>query len=384
MAVVVAPPPMVVGAPVVEGSAWAPAEATPERVSIGQRMLSEVKPADGGSGGERRRDGAPERIGPIAPAVVPGRSPWGGESVPSTEAIVASVEAASNAAAARDARPAQVGEAARAASPAKVPPHDSLQAGEIVELLWFDPKVPARVRTRWPELILELAFEPLDPAHDLPTENPDDARDRHDVFGVLTDGEAIAGSGIATAVREAVSSKGRFTPPLVLVAGELKFPFDELETLKAVVAVVSPTGASDKRLKEWLDAAAEVLATPYLQGSTSAVEKLTRELKEQAAQVSKALTVANIEAYVERILLEQRRYQFKKVFGEECIRALLVPATTRESAVPVYLPKRLENALPMYASMRVRLIAEAHMRQDQYEGCAHALRGTAVGRAISR
>jgi hypothetical protein len=309
--------------------------------------------------------------------------PWSAEVAPSA-AIVASVEASSNAAAARerDARLAEGSESSRIRRVVKEAAPEATEAQEIVELLWFDPKALARIRTRWPDLIMELAFEALDPVHDLPTEEPEEARDRHDVFGVLTDGKAIDGSGIATAVRGAVNSKGRFTPPLVLVAGELSFPFDALETLKAVMAVVSPTGANDKRLKEWLDAAGEVLARPYLQGSTRAVEKLTQDLKEQAARASKGLTVENIEAVVERLLLEQRKYQRKKVFGEECIRALLGPAKGREAAVPVYLPRHLENALPMYASLRVRLLAEAHLRQDQYEGSKVALRVLGVGRVL--
>lgn len=275
-----------------------------------------------------------------------------------------------------------VGEPAPLAEPAGDNAPTAERAGEIVELLWFEPKTPARVRTRWPAIIMELAFEPLDPWHDLPSDNPEDARDRHDVFGVLTDGAAIDGSGIDRAVREAVSDKGRFTPPLVLVSGEIRFPFDEVETLKAVVAVVSPMAANDKRLKEWLDAAGELLATPYLQSSTGVVDKLTREIKEQATQGLKGLPQGHLDAYVERILLEQRKYQVRKMFGEECIRALLGAGMPRESAVPVYLPKRLESALPMVPRMGVRMIAEAHMKQDHYEGSGYALRVMALGKVI--
>lgn len=259
----------------------------------------------------------------------------------------------------------------------------TLEEGEIVELLWFDPKSPARIRTRWPVLMNDLAFEPLDPRHDLPAEDPEDARDRHDVFGVLTEGEAQTGGSIGQAVREAVSAKGRFTPPLILVAGELRFPFDEIETLKAVVAVVSPMATSDKRLKELLDAAGEILATAYLQSSTGVVDRLTNQIKEQAGQANRGIAASQIESNVERVLLQQRKYQVRRVFGEECIRAQLAASSAKESPVPVYLPKSLQDALPMYPGLKARIIGEACLRQDQYEATAFAIRAVALGR-VSR
>ena len=37
---------------------------------------------------------------------------------------------------------------------------------------------------------------------------------------------------------------GTFEPPLVVVSGELFFPFDELETLKATLTAVSSTNTA--------------------------------------------------------------------------------------------------------------------------------------------
>jgi hypothetical protein len=332
---------------------------------------------------------------PMAPAppAPPTESPWAGGALRFAEASAPGVilprttpdaalqgaAAASTAAAAVEARPAQV-EVPRPRSTGALAP--AQPPAEIVELLWFDPEAPARVRARWPALAAELQFEPLDPINDLPSDDADAVRDHHVMFGVLTDGPWIDASAVGRAVREAVNDKGRFTPPLVLVSGELHLPFDEVEVLKAVVAVVSPTAAGDKRLKDLVDAARELLATPYLQSAGGAVERLTRDLKDQAAQASKALAHGNVDAYVERALLLQRKYQVRKVFGEEHLRGLVAPATSGETPVPAYLPKKLEAALPMMTSMRVRLIAEAHVRQDQYEGSGHALKARAVGRVL--
>src|SRR5207247_2342281 len=57
-------------------------------------------------------------------------------------------------------------------------------ATEVLDLIWFSPDSMPRVRARWPKLVDELDFEPLDPEHDLPVDDPDAARDRHHAFGI--------------------------------------------------------------------------------------------------------------------------------------------------------------------------------------------------------
>ena len=52
-------------------------------------------------------------------------------------------------------------------------------------------------------------------------------------------------------------------------------------------------------------------------------------------------------------------------------------------AVPAYLPATTAKALPMFASMRARLIAEARPQQDRYEDHPVALRVVALGWEIS-
>ncbi|MEZ4314334.1 MAG: hypothetical protein R3F14_40470 [Polyangiaceae bacterium] len=50
---------------------------------------------------------------------------------------------------------------------------------------------------------------------------------------MLSRGEALGHDGVMAALEGGVRDDGKFAPPLVLVAGELRFAFDELETLKA-------------------------------------------------------------------------------------------------------------------------------------------------------
>ncbi|KYF92837.1 hypothetical protein BE17_26570 [Sorangium cellulosum] len=254
-------------------------------------------------------------------------------------------------------------------------------ADDIVELLWFDPAALPRVRARWSDLVLELDFEELDPRHDLPADDAAAAKDRHDVLGVLTDGSPIEPSGVPQALLASIGDRRRFTPPLVLVTGEARFPFDEVEALRATVAVVAPLAGPDKPLKDAVDAIGELLKSPYLQSSTGVVDRLNQQLKEHLAQSSRSLQAGQIEAHTERLLLEQRRYQTRKVLGDTWIRALL--AAGGQGALPLYLPKTLEHRLPMMTSLKVRVLAEAHLRQDQLEHSRYALKALALGRVFT-
>jgi hypothetical protein len=112
------------------------------------------------------------------------------------------------------------------------------------------------------------------------------------------------------------------------------------------------------------------------------VERITRELKEQLAHSNRNVTHGDLDLHTERVLLEQRHYQRRKVFGAESIRALL-HAGSAEHLIPTYLPKALSETLPMMTSMRVRMLAEAHFQQDQYESHPHALRVVGLARVVA-
>jgi hypothetical protein len=256
----------------------------------------------------------------------------------------------------------------------------SIPAEEIIDLLWFDPEAVPRVRARWPSIIDLLEFEPLDPRHDLPVDDPAGSRDRHHVFGVLTRAEPIDARGVAREMLEAIGERGRFTPPLVVVGGELRFPFDEIETLKTAAAAAKPLAKDDKKLTELLEMVNELLDTPLLTGSPSAVESLLRDLTSAVQQTRRALPVKYLDAHVERVLLEKRRYQRRTVFGGPCIRALLGQGS---GALPVYLPDALAERLPLMTQLKVRMVAEVCPSQDQYESHPHALRVVALGRVMA-
>jgi hypothetical protein len=332
---------------------------------------------------------------PPAPVAIAGAA--AGVSVGST-ASTGSALSASNAAASASAW--------ASANPAPLPPDTPLPSAairsaprapggrEVTDLLWFDPEFMDRIREepKWKKLIASLRpkapdLDESDPFEDAPSKSPDKEKaddDRRDVYGVLTRAETTDLEGVNEAIADAVKEDGTFIRPLVVLAGDITFPFDELETLKATVTAVTPLIAGDKKLKETVDTVNELLKTPWLQSGTGVAEGLTGRVKEAFAQGNRMLPPSYLETHTERILLEQRHYQKRTVFGEPWIRSLFSPPGSSSSQmIPAYLPESLSKKLPMFQTMRVRIIAEAHLQQDQYETHPSALRVIAIGRVAS-
>jgi hypothetical protein len=271
-----------------------------------------------------------------------------------------------------------------AAPPPVAEPRPRTMPREVTKLLWFDPKGVARVRkhAEWRIVLAEQELRLLDAGEedDDSAEATADApspRDRRDVFEVLTKARPIEADGVRVALDEAISDDGKFDPPLVLLAGELELPFDELETLKATAAALAPFAAGDPKLKEQLDAVGELLATPYLSGSAPMAEGMTQKLREAFGQGKRALPPGYIESNTERMLLEQRCYQHRTVFGKRWIRAVL-----RGGGMPVYVPVELKDELPMFRRFRMRLIGEVDLQEDQYEPAGCAVKVLALGRVL--
>jgi len=254
---------------------------------------------------------------------------------------------------------------------------------ETVELLWFDEEATDRLRRRWPKLCDDLDFAPRDDRHDLSTSDPKRARDHHTHFGVLTEARATDRFSLVQELREAVSETGRFTPPLVVLRGQLRFPFEDVEILRATAASVAPIAGEDKKLKEALSQVKELVDTPLLAGSGETVRNFTNHLRKLFEQSRRALSLDYLDETVQRVLLEQRRYQKRTLFGADWIRALFTSkGDAKDQAIPCYLLELLDKQLPTMSHFETRLIAEAHVKQDQYESHPYALRVVALGRVV--
>lgn len=260
-----------------------------------------------------------------------------------------------------------------------------------IELLWHDPTFVAKIRL---EPALRAALADRDKAAS-PKKNDKRAAvqpapgpagqqapsDRDDITTILATGNPAGIEGISMAMTEAINDRGGFNPPLLLLAGDLEFPFDEVETLKATVAAVTPLAAGDKKLKETIDAVGELLKTPWLQTAGSVTERLTTQVQEAFAAGNRILPAGYLETHTERILLEQRHYQRRTLLGQVWIRALLA-APGASIRVPTYLPHSLARELPMFKRFPARMIAEVRVQADQYESHPSALRVVALGRVL--
>jgi hypothetical protein len=258
------------------------------------------------------------------------------------------------------------------------------EAREVVQLVGFDPKSARRIRRKAPWRAIVEALEQEAPVpdseeEDARFEDPEGVEDRRELLAVLARGEALDSDGLNLALVEGVRDDGSFVPPLALLLGELSFPFDERETLRALVATATPLLGNDEGLKSAVEAARALLKAPELQVAATVIEGMTGRIKEAFASGKRALPPAYLDGQAERVLLDHRHYQRRRVFSASMVRALLHPPGAA-APVPAYLPELLAAALPSYQRLKVRLIAELHLAEDQYESHPAALKVVALAR----
>jgi hypothetical protein len=327
---------------------------------------------------------------PLIPALIPSAAPEPPKPPPPArlpspvdlrQATERGVVAASNAAAAsakESAPPEGRGEAPSPALATRETPR------EHVDLLWFDPAAVGRIvadkalgegrgegaGARWVKEAVS-------------SREPHEAKDRREILAAVSRGRPIdEPAGIEQVASAAYRDDGTFAAPLILVAGELSFDFDEVETLRAMLTVTAPFAAADKKLKEVTSSAAEVLkADGRLPGDIAAGH--TRRIEEAFVQGQRSVAPGYLDTSVERILLEDRRYPRRTLFGEPRLRAVLAfPGGS--PPIPAYLPETLATRLPLFRRFRVRAVVELRPQEDQYETHGDALVVLALARVLRR
>lgn len=257
---------------------------------------------------------------------------------------------------------------------------------EAVQLIWFDPACVPRIRKeeRWKPLLagappkVKRGFD--EPA---PPKDAGESKDRRDVLRVLRGAPSVDPAGVGEAIEEAIDEEGSFSPPLVIAAGTLQVTFDDLESVKAHVAAVIPFSISDRKLKETVDSVNEILGTPGFQCTPGIAETLRGRVREAFAPCAKNAPANYLDSTSERMLLERRHYQKRTVLGQSCVRALWLHPLGK-APIPTYLSEEAAKELPLFQSMEIRMLVEAHPQLDQYEPHTHALRGVALARVMRR
>ncbi len=324
------------------------------------------------------------------PAEVPPPPARAPSAIDLRQATERGAAAASNAAAATAPRPSTPPAADRhgGADPA---PAAREPAREHVDLLWFDVAALPRVRA---DKTLGEAKPPKPPPTWIKEQpgqrEPQEAHDRRDTLALLSRGRVLDdAAGVGQAAAAAYQADGAFVAPLALVAGELCFDFDEVETLRAILTVTGPFLGADKKLREVTTSAADALKLEgRLPGDIA--EGFSRRIEEAFAQGQRAVAPGYLDTRVERILLEGRRYQKKTLYGETRLRALLTfPGAGAGSGagsgpVPTYLPESLATKLPLFRRFKARAIVELRPQEDQYETHPDALLVLVLGRLLRR
>ncbi|AKT43479.1 DUF2169 family type VI secretion system accessory protein [Chondromyces crocatus] len=268
---------------------------------------------------------------------------------------------------------------------AAVRPAARMDSREILHLIWYQPDSVARICRVpvWRAILDELEQEPSDDALDdpAPTKDPIEIEDRRDIFEILAHGASQDADQLGDELQGAVRPGGKFVPPLLLLAGDLVFPFDERETLKAAIAVATSVAGADEGLKTNLREAREFLSTPDLLCPPQVFDGHTNRIREAFQRARRGVSADYLDTQMERALLEGRHYQRRQVLGMVAIRAYLLSSTGNGARpAPVYLPEDLARKLPLFQRFRTRLIVELYQQEDQYEQHAAALKALVLGR----
>lgn len=336
---------------------------------------------------------------PAPPPLLTSTAPWTGLpppppliGAPPPGESFSALEASNAAVRAIDAPPPTLAGADPEGKPPETRPGAPPVESVVVELVWFDP-LSGHL----------LAFLPGAPQREQPPSAAVDSRSgdgksgdarsedgkspeailaermRARFYEALTRGAPI---GIG-AIEPALDSAEEESPPrpaVALVAGTLEMSFDDIEMLRALVAAATPLATSDKKLKEVIDVANEMLKAPML-GMPDFAQGLGARIREAWSKANRALPADHLSACTERLLLEQRSYQKRDLLDDTWIRALL---SGGGSEVPVYLPASIAKRLPLFRRFQARLVAEIVWQQDQYETSPVALRALALGRLPAR
>ncbi len=184
------------------------------------------------------------------------------------------------------------------------------------------------------------------------------------------------------AVDRAVRDDGKYVSPFLLVAGEVRFPFDEMATLKATLSIVTPFATGDEPLKMTIADAREFLRTPDLLSPPGVVEGFTSRVQDAFRKMRRAVPPGYLEDQTERVLVEKRLYQRRDVFGGIHLRAQLYLAPNSKPW-PLYVPEAIATKLPMFSRFSARILADALLQEDQYETHPSSLRAWAIGRVAA-
>jgi hypothetical protein len=231
----------------------------------------------------------------------------------------------------------------------EAPAEPSVAAPPSLQLLWFDEhKLLSRARGRFaryddddPEAIaIELlrAVSTLD-------------------LGALSEPTS------STAVRAEVI-EGAYSPD-----------YDALSTLRTTAGVLASRLSDPTALRREVEAYGFLFSAPWSGGGADVARQLARRLLALVPESDKPLAQREIRASLARA----RPYDRLSVFGGSRVPGTFELADQR---VRAYLPEAAVAALPAFAPVVVRVLAEVHPRQEDLETGSVALEVIALARVL--
>lgn len=257
------------------------------------------------------------------------------------------------------------------------PPRPSSPAAPLIEVLFYEPDLPARVKARY-KPIFAARRAPQDD-EGIAADKLKELRAKREVGIALAGGEPLRKEALEEAFQGGFQ-EGVLVPPLVLVSGEITLPFDEAKELDAVVSAAAPFADGDKALLEVLEDAKTALKAPRVSGPSTVTAGIAARIVDVFSRGKRRLPPRYLEEHTERLLLDERPYQRRTLFGEPLLRAVI--AVDGGGALPAYLPERVRDDLPLFQRFRARIFAEARARADRAESEPVALRVLALGRVL--
>lgn len=255
-------------------------------------------------------------------------------------------------------------------------PGDGPRRRYQIDLLTFEPAIVRRLRLQSPfqELLKSAVFQRRS---SLGKDGVEEDRDRRDVLRVLSYERPLDLSEARRLVESRWDSDD-LEPPLLLIVGEARPTFDEVETLRTTVAITGPLGPTDKRIQACVTQANEALASNPAPTAEKCLS-LTRQLEQAATSLS--LPAKFVQTQVERTLLENRKFKKRQLWGTERFRIEL--STAGAEALPVYIDDAASGHWPLLPAIPVVLIGELRPREDAAESSPEAFLVRALGRILA-
>ncbi len=253
----------------------------------------------------------------------------------------------------------------------------SVRGAPGLDLLGYDEAALARVRaSRTFRMLLgegggRWSPTTVDPRSRFP------ARDWSELMRVLTQGEPTDLARLRAALDEALDDRTGFTPPLTVLAGDLHIGFERRDWLETAIVALTPFAGGDKKIKDALALANEILRRPAWMAPDAFDAGITL-LRDALGEGGRA---SAFDARVERALLIDRRFARRSVFGGPRVRSELSFAVERGAvaaplassarppqpppfALPCYLPDSLAERWPLIPRLSVRILVELRLRED--------------------